>query len=1082
MRTTPATVAELPAFLRLCVLARTLSALVADLPPESLTALVRVGRADEALATVDMMTVTERQARALHAIALGHARTAPAEALTRWRQVVSLLPGFADTRESARLRAAVARGIGDLGQASVATEISTEAEAALADAAREQAALSVAEQRWLPIADGYADIAAVHLAAGRPDQARTFLHAAYEALRGADDELFPYSHFLVETIRAVVALAARAGDDAFLDGVEADLTEAGRHKDRPAGTGRRLPLFARYNRAGTVLAAFAIGAAEGGHAARARGALIRAVEIAGSRHLGTVDDMLDDAQGMDLSPGQDLILELTKRGKRSGDPLAAIRIKIDEASAIAWAAGLVGAMGDSPKAVPEAVAAVDAAIERLARKERGQRGQAQPDVEHRRDAVQRCVAYARCTTALRLHGDVEQAAERFGRALREASDLGADQDIAVAALLAQTTSTDGIDTDTDAAVVTYIADHLGVDWRTALDRALDGDLTAPEMIRDVAPTLAEIGDTAGLDMLADRIPSSRNRLLHALIAIQFARAGEKKAARHHYRHAVRRRERPPVPFGTVQVLAVAADAMRESGRPNAARRALRRTYRLSKHLATDPFATQEVRENHEVAALHLLIRPAVLLGDDETLSQLLTRLGALDPGTHVGALILGFAELPVFSPMPDGAGHQLTGAVRQVLVGAIRESADRTMSGWHDPASAPTAAARVLGSLILLSSWLGDLGDSAGVAHLEALLTEFPGPVPDGARAAALCATAIHRMIAEGSAAGAGEIITTIDALDDPVRRVWRLHDLLNACARLANQVEPDHLHRVLDLVEREEPHAGCVRALVRLAGRLPADTGVQPERLITTATRHAFRLRFAEPGLLIELARLLAADGDEEEACHVLSLGATTVAQQAHPEGDAEPEPMLSCLADAAGVIKALDPSGTQLTALWQHIRDLRPWREPAEPERQSVPYAAIADTTLEVLVTTLLYLPLRAFSVWLAVVVVSWLSGGNWGPWWVIGGIALSATISRQAHATVAKAKPASRWTAVALAPLLLLGYATGGVCAATGLAYHWLPGLFSGIEDIAFTVIVAVNLTLTAVVVGLTIRKWWRGTEFR
>jgi len=415
LRAVPASPADLPAFLRLCVLASTLNALVTDLPPESLRALAEAGQANQALAAVAMMIGRDRQARALHAIAQGRAQAAPSAAIDLWQQAESLVPGIEDPAQAGRLLAAIGRGLTGLAANDRVEAILARANTYLGHAVEEEAAHS-----WLLVSDGFADIAAASMDLGERQLATRYLDAAYVALRNADQELYPDTHRFTETFRTIVSLTARAGDTASLDRIGQTITDALERK-----TDARPPLFAQYGRARIALAAFAIGAADAGDLDRARWALIKALE-AGSTEIyrpAVADSLAGLRHGVRLSAGADLMEVSTSRIRRATDPLAAQRLAVDEASMIAWAVAVLSPT-DPPGPVAAAVAQVDSAMDRLAGEEERQRartrwGPGRYDALLRQDRqydpavlrdeqldnrVLRCIAQARCAGALGAPG------------------------------------------------------------------------------------------------------------------------------------------------------------------------------------------------------------------------------------------------------------------------------------------------------------------------------------------------------------------------------------------------------------------------------------------------------------------------------------------------------------------------------------------------------------------------------------------------------------------------------------------------------------------------------------------------------
>ncbi|MFF4361617.1 hypothetical protein [Streptomyces sp. NPDC001604] len=1026
LRVPPSRSADLPAYIRLCVLSGTLNALVTDLPPEALAVLAGSGRVSEALAAVGMMTDPDRRAWALHVIARKQVAGDRQTAIDVWRQALSL--ASADDRAGAgRLRAAIARGLAEAGETLWSEELMDQAERDLS---------AVGKPSGLPVAEGFADLAAVRLAVGPSPQGVAFLHRAYAALAQVHTAWYTDSHRFTEVFRKVVALAVRAGESGPLRTIRKDLVDEQNENERPNP---------RYVTSGTCragCAAFAIGAAEAGDHDQARWALdaLERFGDAGRQRRGPVD-----------SPTFARIMDRTAVGSGFVNaPFTARRVDVDELSLVCLAVATVSRHSAAPPAsVMEAVKRLDQGIARMAEEESSRRnrrqwgpthlegyknlnhqytltemyegpyGMAELRAGHLDNRVIRCIAHARCALALHRAGLLDQASARFARALHEVSGLPAERGAAVAVLLSAAGELEATQ-DADASLITYISDQLRLEWVKALDLSLDGGHGIFELATTTASLRSGAGDIEGLGLILSRLreyPSPPG--LRANLACHLADAGLARQARSLARSVARLPPRSnTVGYESPAALAQAAYALRVAGRPGAARRRLRWAGRAV-HLRLF-FPPEELAR-----ACTAMMRPALLDDDQTFLRRILGWLTSVErPDLEVAALASGIHQW-------NTAGTaQLSDGMRQLVRAAALTAFGRYDATGPEPGQRTATAG-------LLFRLMEEIDDPRGVDLLTAALGTDDDRDATVRFHATLAAIATGRFELIDAALAAAES-RTVSPDDD-----WMVDSLASRLARHPGHLSPGHLTRLLTLMGAT-PTPSQVSSLIELGAALPA--GPDRQRIVDAATRQAHRLRSDRPEMLADLARL---GSDPPRTVELLALGAMSTAA-ATETADAQSRPTTtfsSYLLAAAPALHTLDPPGGLVKSIWREIHLLRDFR-PDPSRRYRMPYRVIAQylrefATFATQWMATIYL-LQVLLAWGGIWFMSWLGNGTFGPSWLGFGTASGVTAVRGFRTVARNLLTPTKWVAPIVGTVLWLLCLPGAWCAAKGLTTYWFPTL--------------------------------------
>lgn len=1025
LRVPPSRSADLPAYIRLCVLSGTLNALVTDLPPEALAVLAGSGRVSEALAAVGMMTDPDRRAWALHVIAREQAAGDRQTAIDVWQQALSL--ASSDDRASAgRLRAAIARGLAEAGETERSEELMDQAERDLS---------GVGKPSGLLVAEGFADLAAVRLAVGPSPQGAALLHHAYAALAQVHTGWYTEPHRFTETFRTVVALAVRAGESGPLRTIRKDLVDEQEENERPN------PRYVTSVTWRSGCAAFVIGAAEAGDHDQARWAL-DALERFGSTGR--------QRRGPAGSPTFARIMDRTAVGSGFVNaPFTARRVDVDELSIVCLAVATVSRhSATAPAAVMEAVKRLDEGIARMAEEESSSRnrrqwgpthlegyknldhqyslaeiregpyGLAELRAGHLDNRVIRCIAHARCALALHRAGLLDQASARFARALHEVSGLPAERGAAVAALLSAAGELEATQ-DADASLITYISDQLRLEWVKALDLSLDGGHGIFEQATTTASLRSEAGDIEGLGLILSRLreyPSPPG--LRASLAGHLAHAGLARQARSLARSVARL----PPRFNTVEdespaALAQAAYALRAAGRPGAARRRLRWAGRaVDLQLFFPP-------ENLARACTAMI--PPALLDDDQTfLRRILGWLTSVErPDLEVAALTSGIHQ------WHTAGTAQLSDGMRQL----VREAA---LTAFGRYATGPEADQRTA-TAGLLFRLMEEIDDPHGVDLLTAALGT------DDDRDATVRFHATLAAIATGRRDLIDAALAAAESHTPSPDHSWMVDSLASRLALHPGHLSPGHLTRLLTLMSAN-PTLSQVSSLIDLTAALPA--GPDHQRIVDAATRQAHRLRSDRPEGFAALARL---GSDPPRTVELLALGAmsTAAATEATDAQSRSTTTFSSYLLAAAPALRTLDPSGGLVSSVWREIHLLRDFR-PDRPRRYRMPYPVIAQYLREFAAFATQWMAtIYVFQVllaWGGIWFVSWLGNGSFGPWWLGLGTASGVTATRGFRTVARSLLTPTKWVAPIVGTVLWLLCLPSAWCAAKGLTTYWFPTL--------------------------------------
>ncbi|MHA5053654.1 hypothetical protein [Streptomyces sp. SD15] len=1133
----PEDVADLPAFLRLSVLAATLNATVTELPPESLTALARDGRMSPALASVAMITTPYEQARALQAIARGRVAAAPGEAAELWRQSESLAAALTDHARAGRLLAAAARGLTELG--TTADDLVGQAGTRLAATATEGAS------SWLLVTEAHTD-----LAAADPDP-RWHLTAALTALHHVDHELDDDNNPLIEPLRALVRSMAAAGDRSGLDRM---IDQIASRLPVLSGEREHRPRFARYGRALIALAVVAVGAAEGGEPERARAALDRASGL-GSGHRGmdrVLDTMLRDQDFDDPTTwNSDQFSVVTRAKGRMSGP----RLQAEEAAILAWASALV--LPEDGDRAGRLVAAADWQLYWLSTEEQRQLARTRfgptrldalnqeepldPSImqdEQERNLLTQCYAAARLATALHHVGDTDAVNRRFTAAITQTARLVKGHGGVVEVLLDLALEMRAGPEDT-SQMITTLVDTARLDFARALDTALDGTLDFSDLVRRVAPARASAGDSTGLRLIAARAPAGRQYdSAKALLAYQLARTGDTAAAqdlagtigrdrvravdavfraaggaarywtalantrdlrrtmgsprarRRALREAQKYPERLQGSFnaaGAVQTWTALADTHRVTGSPRAGRRALRRALKTTGRL--DGYLNPPKQVMPLYAAM---IRPTVGLGQMTVLDRILRAMSALgDPELMILALADAVGDLADLEGAPplDRRPLSLPDEARILLSRAALTALDASEDRIHH--------------LFVVTGILEDLGDVAATLHAAELLEREESPA-----ARFRGCTALIRI---GPPRAVDTALALIRSPDLATETSEALNELLAACAWAAPGLSPLHVQALRELVEERRPNADSVAVLIELGLALPPSAVAQD--VLGDAARHAHRLRGERPELLASLAR------SGNDPVSLIAQGAVAaVGEGGIAPSDRGPSPMTSYLMAAAPAARELDPALPE--HIWAQIHDLRTFRRDPQPTPARPPTSDIADIAGYVvhrILIAALYYPVSLALTWLAVGLMAHLGGGERGPVWTTAGVALIATAARLRPdrsapmplnalpflgrlgiwittgvtliqiETAALLRPARSFRgappprrAVPLLGALVFGsLVLGGWCLANGFVRYWFPHLFHG-SSLAVAILFGLMTAAATLNVAWFARRLWTGGD--
>ncbi|GGM20996.1 hypothetical protein GCM10010129_76570 [Streptomyces fumigatiscleroticus] len=1103
---------ELPAFLRLCVLAAMLNTIVTELPPESLAALAAAGRPSQALASVAMIAAPYERASAVQAIARG-LTAEPGKAAELWQQSASLAVGLADDARAGRLLAASARGMHDLG--ATPTDLAAQAERRLASTA------TAGASSWLLVTEAYLDLAAVGT-----DPCR-HLAAALRALHNVDRELDSDGNLLVRPLRAVTRAMAAAGDVPRLERlVENILSE-----DQPR------PLFSRYGRKQIALAVIAVGMAEGGEPERARAVFTRAAELGSAHHMDQgLDTMLREQDFDDPTTWRSSQFNVVTRGLG-----ASLRLEAEEAALLAWAGALI-----LPEAGEHVQRLVHEAFRRLDRLDKEEQellvrtrfgptrlealnlddplDPAAMQDEQERNLLVRCYATARLATALHHVGEAATASRLLDAAIAQTSRLTRGHGGVVEVLMELVASMRA-----DPKTITTIVDTARLDWGRALDTALDGTLDFADLATRVAPARAAAGDSTGLRMIAARAPAGRTfDPARAQLAHELAKTGDTEAAlalvravsrRHASRslfrtaggflsylsalahtHSMRRsmgsgragrrglkdaqrhsdrQDSARATAAAVQTWTSLADAYRLLGSARDSRGALRRAVRATRRF--DDFFNPP----KEVMPLYAaMIRPAVELGWMAALDRVLRRMAELgDPVLRIQSLAAAFDALgnrevtPAARRRPLSLPSEARALLREAVLTAFSDAED-----WPR-------------HVFVVTEMLEDLNDEAAVAEMAGLLAHLDTP-----------ATRLRECTARIRIGSQRAVDAALTLMRPPAEIPGALPELLAACLWIAPSLGPAQVRALRDLVE-EQPDADTVAVLIELGLALPQ--GRPAQEVLADAARHSHRLRRERPELLASLAR----SGDDPVG--MIAQGAVSaVTERGTVPSDRDPVAITAYLMTVAPAARELDPALPG--RIWEQIHDLRTFRDDGPPVPTRPPPGSSATHTLSRILTAALWYPGFLALTWLAVGLMAHLAGGHRGPFRITAAAALMATaprlrprrtawrggnlfpflgtpglwISLGVHAVRYAAvmwplpfrpshdAPPPRSTFLSLEVLVLASQLLGAWCSAVGLTHHWSPRFFP-----ATPVATACIFTLIAIPVTLNItrhahRQWTGG----
>ncbi|GAA0990059.1 hypothetical protein GCM10009555_075200 [Acrocarpospora macrocephala] len=1097
---------ELPAFLRLCVLAATLNAIVTELPPQALTALTADGRGSQALASVAMITGRYEQARAFQAVARGQE---PGQAAELWHRSATTAATLADDAQAGRLLAAAARGLTELGLP--AGDLAGQAHARLS-ATSAQGASS-----WLLVTEAYTDLASAD------PEPHPRLDAALTALYSVDYELDDNDHALVEPLRALARALAASGRGDTLDMMIGQIASQDQR-----------PPFSRYGRTLISLAVVAVGAAEGGEPERARTALDLAAGLgSGHRNVDRGLDLLLRERDFDDPTTWDS--DHFTRVHRAG-LLPDMRLRADEAAILAWADALVRPEADG---VRRLAAKADRELDRLCDEEQrqvdhtrlgatrldalNQREPLEPAIlqeEQERGLLTRCYAAARLATA--LHHTGQDADRRFAEAITLTARLRAGHGGVVEVLLALAADLRAAPGET-SKTITRIVDTARLDWAravdTALDTAPDGTLDYAALVRRLAPARASAGDVTGLRLIAARTPAGhRHDPAKAELAYQLARAGDAEAARklvaeigrgrprrggvfralggalrygialadtHGMRRTwgsrrdsrrglrdglrySRRREGHINAADDLRTWAALADTHRVLGSPSDGRRALRRALRTIAGLDSYLNPPKQV-----MPLLAAMIRPAVGLGETAILARVLHTMSGLGrPELMRDALADAVHDLNDLEADPPLGRRplRLPDDARALLSQATLAAYDGRA---HDPAT------------------LEDLGDVAAVVHAGGMLDREGGP-----QGRFRAFTALIRMGSPDAVDAALALIRSPELAAAP----GALAELVAACVWTASGLDAAQVQALRELVaEQGAADPDTVAALIDLGLALPREAAGD---VLADADRYAHRLRVDRPELLAGLARA----GDDpvgliaRGAVAAVGTGASSV-----------PGRLTSYLMAAAPAAQALDPGLPG--RIWARIHDLRTFRTEERPAPVRASRRDVAAHILERVLITAFFYPVSLALTWVAVGLVAYLGGGERGPFWITAGVALigAAAALRPARsvrqsslnwfpflgttlgiaitapikfAQIALAvrlhpqgdTPLPRQAVPVLGALRLLSLTPGAWCLADGLVRHWIPPL-SGVNVFAVFGIMTATAALN---VAWSSLRLWSGSE--